>query len=80
MHNHERDELQKRLKINADRQQAKAAPQAKNPRHRIPEGLQFTNHAELQAHFSQHYLENLANANDKIRRVQGRVKKVGEKL
>ena len=81
MHNHERDELQKRLKINADKQQARAAPQAKKPRHKIlAEGLQFTNHAELQAHFSQHYLESLANANEKIRRVQGRVKKVGEKL
>ena len=52
MHNHERDELQKRLKINADKQQAKAAAQAKSPRHKIPaEGLQFANHAELQAHF-----------------------------
>ena len=52
MHNHERDELQKRLKINADKQPAKAAAQAKNLRHKIPaEGLQFANHAELLAHF-----------------------------
>ena len=69
MHNHERDELQKRLKINADGQQARAAAQAKKPRHKIPaEGLQFANHAELQAHFSQRYLENLANTNETIRR------------
>ena len=74
---HERDELQKRLKINANKQQAKAA---KKPRHKIPvEGLQFANHAELQAHFSERHLENLANVN-KNRHVQGKVKKVEEKI
>ena len=81
MHNHEWDKLQKRLKINADKQQAKAEAQAKKPHHKISaEGLQFDNHAELQAHFSQRYLENLANANEKIRNVQGKVKKVEEKI
>ena len=80
---HERDELQKRLKINVDKQQAKAAAQAKKPRHKIPaEGLQFANHAELQAHFLAHHLENLANAKEKIRHVlvQGKVKKAEEKI
>ena len=51
------------------------------PRHKIPvEGLQFANHAELQAHFSERHLENLANVNKKIRHVQGKVKKVEEKI
>ena len=46
---HEEDELQKRLKINANKKRAKAA---KTPRYKIlAEGLQFANHAELRAHF-----------------------------
>ena len=58
---HERDGLQKRLKVN-DVKQTQATAQAKNPRHKIPaEGLQFTNHAELWAHFSGRHLEDLAN-------------------
>ena len=51
------------------------------PCHKIPaEGLQFAKHAELQAHFSARHLENLANAKEKIRRVQGKVKKVEEEI
>ena len=65
---HERDELQQRLKINADKQ--KRVKTAKKPRYKIPaEGLQFANHAELQAHFSGRHLEDLANTNEKIERM-----------
>ena len=81
---HERDELQKRFKINADKQkQAKAAAsaRAKKPRHKIPaEGLQFAGYAHLQAYFSGRYLEDLANANEKIKRVQEKAKKAEEKI
>ena len=76
---HERDELQKRLKINANKQ--KRAKAAKKPRHRIPaEGLQFANHAELQAHFSGRHLEGLANTNKKVERMQAKVKKLEERV
>ena len=76
---HERDELQKRLKINADKQ--KQAKAAKKPRHKIPaEGLQFANHAELQAHFSGRHLEDLSNTKEKIKRIQGKVKKLEGKI
>ena len=77
----ERDELQRRLKINADKR--KHAKAAKKPRQKIPaEGLQFANHAELQvrAHFSGRHLEDLANTNEKIKRMQGKVKKLEEKI
>ena len=61
------DELQRRLKINADKQ--KRAKAAKKPRHKISaKGLQFSNHAELRAHFSKRHLEDLVNANEKVRR------------
>ena len=78
---HERDEFQKRRKINANKQKrAKAVAQAKKPRHKIPaEGLQFANHAELRAHFSGHQLADLASTNEKIKRMQGKVGKVKEK-
>ena len=76
---HERDELQKRLQINADKQ--KRAKAGKKPRHKIPaEGLQFSNHAELQAHFSGRQLEDLANTNEKIKRMQGKVKQAEKKI
>ena len=79
---HERDEFQKRLKINANKQKrAKVVAQAKNLRHKIPaEGLQFANHAELQAHFSGRQLADLASTNEKIKRMQGKVGKVEEKI
>ena len=72
---HEWDGFQKRLKINANKlKRAKVAAQAKNPRHKIPaEGLQFTNHEELRAHFSGRQLADLASTNEKIKRMQGKV-------
>ena len=60
---HERDELQRRLKINTDKQKrAKAAAaRAKNLRHKIlAEGLQFADHTELGAHVSGHHSQYLA--------------------
>ena len=76
---HERDELQRRLKINAYKQ--RRAKAAKKPRHKIPaEGLQFANHAELRAHFSGRHLDDLAKANEKVKRMQGKVKKLEEKV
>ena len=79
---HERDEFQKRLKINANKQKrAKVVAQVKNPRHKIPaEGLQFANHEELRAHFSGRQLADLASTNEKIKRMQGKVGKVEEKI
>jgi len=75
---HEWDELQKPLQINADKQ--KRAKAAKKPCHKVPaEGLQFANHAELQAHFSGRHLEDLANTNKKIKSIQAKVKKWREK-
>ena len=69
---HERDELQRRLKINADKQ--KQAKAAKKPRHKIPaEGLQFANLVELRAHFLGRYLKDLANANQKVKCMQEKV-------
>ena len=57
------------------------AARAKKSRHKIPaEGLQFASYADLQAHFSRHYLEGLADANEKIKRVQEKVKKAEEKI
>lgn len=51
---HEKDELQKWLKINANKKRAKAA---KTSRYKIlAEGLQFANHAELRARFSSRHL------------------------
>ena len=42
--------------------------------------MQFANHAELQAHFSGRHLEDLANSIEKIKRMQGKVKKLEEKI
>ena len=76
---HEQGELQKWLQINADKQ--KQAKAGKKPRHKIPaEGLQFSNYAELQAHFSGRQLEDLANTNEKIKRMQGKVKQAEKKI
>ena len=76
---HEWDELQARLKFNADKQKREKA--TKKPRHKIPvEGLQFANHAELQAHFPGRRLEDLANPNEKIMRMQGKVEQVEKKI
>ena len=44
------------------------------------EGPQFANHAELRAHFSGRYLEDLANANQKVMRMQEKVRKLEEKI
>ena len=75
----ERDELQRRLKINADKR--KRAKTAKKPRQKIPaEGLQFANHAELRTHFSGRHLKDLSNADERIKRMQGKVKKLEEKI
>ena len=61
----ERDELQKQLKINAEKQKRAKAAQLL---HRVPaEGLQFANHAELRAYFSGRHLEDLAKTNGKIK-------------
>ena len=76
---HERDELQRRLKINADKQ--KRAKATKKLRHKIlAEGLQFANHSELRVHFSGRHLNNLANANEKIKRIQVKVRKLEKKI
>ena len=72
---HERGELRKRFKINADKQkQAKAAARA------IKATTQASYGRFAQAHSSGlRHLEGLANTNEKIKRVQGKVKKVEEK-
>ena len=79
---YEQDKLQKRLKINTDKWkqvEAVAAAWAKKSRHKIPaEGLQFASYTDLQAHFSGHYLKDLANVNEKIKHVQEKVKKTGK--
>ena len=81
---YKRDELQKWLKINTDKRkqvEAVAAARAKKSQHKIPaEGLQFASYADLQAHFSGRYLKDLANTNEKIKRVQEKVKKTEEKI
>ena len=62
------------------RSEQKWRAQAKNPRHKIPaEGLQYANHEELRAHFSGRQLADLASTN-KIKRMQGKVGKVEEKI
>ena len=56
---HKRDELQKRLKINAEkRKQAKAAQIENHVIRPLAGGLQFANHVGLQAHFSGRHLES----------------------
>ena len=42
--------------------------------------VQFANHAELQAHFSGRHLEELANTNKKVERMQAKVKKFEERV
>ena len=42
--------------------------------------MQFANHAELQAHFSGLYLENLSNSKEMIKYIQCKVKKLEGKI
>ena len=67
---HERDELQERLRVGFKADERKRAKDNKKPSRDNPaEGLQYANHAELQAHFSGRHLEDLANSIEKIKRM-----------
>ena len=71
---HERDDLQKRFKVNADKK--KRARVAKIPRDKIlAEGLPFASHGGLQAHISRRYLGDLASTIKRLS-MQARVKKL----
>ena len=83
---YERDELQKRLKIDANRQK-RAKEASEGPHHKIPaEGLQSANYAELRAHFSARHPEDLANSNKikciqaKVERLEGKIRELFSKL
>lgn len=61
--------------------QTEARKAGKKPRHKIPaEGLQFVSHAELRAHFSARYLEDLANTKKSTKRIEAKVDNLERKI